>query len=101
MATKRAIFGSPCTRRYNFRGEKREEERVCGNRVSCCQRERTCSRREGLVVVVRLPALRSPFTENESERSRKSALRGEISGRNSGFLVGRQLPSHTKTREWL
>lgn len=59
--------------------------------MSCCQRERTCSRWKGLVVVVRLRALRSPLTEDESERSRKSALRGEISGGKLGFLVGRQL----------
>lgn len=38
-------------------------------------------------VVVGLPALRSPLAEDEFERSRKSALWGEISGRNSGFLV--------------
>lgn len=98
MATKCAIFGTPCIHIIFVRGQKREEERVCGNRVSCCQRERTCSRREGLVVVVRLPALRSPLTEDESERSRKSALRGEILGGNSGFLVGTAvtLLSYTK-----
>lgn len=72
--------------------------------MSCCQRERTCSRWKGLVVVVRLLALRSPLTEDESERSRKSALRGEISGGKLGFLVGRgsyALPSHTKAQERL
>jgi len=47
--------------------------------LSAASRVYVLSRWEGLVVVVGLPALRFPL-EDESVRSGKSLLRGEISG---------------------